>query len=75
MAWQERYELARRQIAEAERQRGLLPFRCRDCGALLGYYEAPVKLIQIKCRKCGLYSELSVTSENGAHPAPEPINP
>jgi DNA-directed RNA polymerase subunit RPC12/RpoP len=76
MAWQERYERAVRQIAEAERQRGLTEYRCPDCGALLGYYEPPVRLVQIKCRKCGLYSELRVMSTNGTHPAaPEPINP
>jgi hypothetical protein len=66
MAWQDRYQLALQQIAAASRARGLTDFRCHDCGALLGYYEAPVKLIQIKCRKCGLFSELSVLDTNGS---------
>jgi hypothetical protein len=55
--------LAQRQLAEAIRRRGLLEFRCAnpECQRVIGEYEPPVRYFLVRCRRCGLYSELSTT--------------
>jgi hypothetical protein len=53
-------ERARQLIEIAQAARGLVPFRCQnlECGRIILEYEAPVRYILVRCRRCHLYSVL-----------------
>lgn len=57
----DRLALAIAQVEAARVARGLVDFRCSDpeCNCKFGEYEPPIRMyVCVKCRKCGLYSEL-----------------
>lgn len=60
-----RIDLARTLIELATAQRGLSEFLCAnpDCRALLFRFKGRIDYVQQKCRRCGLYSELSTTDK------------
>ena len=57
----ERFGQAAAQIEAARLARGLTEFRCNnpECGRVIGEYIAPVRYFLVRCRRCGLYSELT----------------
>jgi hypothetical protein len=50
-------------LDEALRKRGLRVLVCAnpDCSRTILEYEDPIGYLLVKCRRCGLYSELTTT--------------
>jgi len=59
--WQSRIDHAAQLLAEARRRRGLKEFRCqnRECGRVMFEFLPPIGVVLQRCRRCGLYSELT----------------
>ena len=56
-------EKAARLLDDAIRRRGLHVLVCAnpECGRTILEYQGPIGYVFVKCRRCGLYSELTTT--------------